>query len=86
MKYLIGDVFNNRILIGKDGMKYVVECLDCGKITRQSSQNMIGKHCRCVEENTVTFTTKPLNKKLSAIRDKYKNGVTMDILNEWIGG
>ena len=83
-KYKIGDVFNNREIIGYVQSNYYLRCLDCGKETRQGSKEMRMNFCICYND-CVTFTTKPLNKKLSRIRDKYKNGVTIEHLKEWIG-
>ncbi|MBR2909273.1 MAG: hypothetical protein IKC11_02875 [Clostridia bacterium] len=84
IKYKIGDIYNNRQLIGFVKGKYLIKCLDCGKETRQGTTEMVTRKCPCSKLGT--FTTKPLNKKLSQIRDKYKNGVTLEHLKEWLGG
>lgn len=84
-KYKIGDIFNNRQLIGFMKGKYLIKCLDCGKETMQNTKTIVTKHCPCFTD-CVVFTTKPLNKKLSQIRDKYKKGVTLEHLKEWLGG
>lgn len=82
VKYNIGDVFNNRKYIERKNKKYVLQCLDCGKITLQASSQMTKKKCPC--RYGFEFTTKPLNPKLSAIRDKYKNGVTIEHIKEML--
>lgn len=83
-KYRIGDIFNNRKLVGFAQGKYVIKCLKCGKETRQGSIEWRTNYCPCLKK--VNLTKKPLNKKLQAIKEKYKNGVTLEHLNEWLGG
>lgn len=81
-KYKIGDIFNNRKLVGF-AQGYIIKCLNCGKETRQGSIEWRTKTCPCTK---LALTKEPLNKKLQAIKDKYKNGVTIEHLKEWLGG
>lgn len=76
-KYKIGDIFNNRKLVGFGQGKYIIKCLNCGKETRQCLNAMMTKKCPCTKK-----IKKPLNKKLQAMKEKYKNGVTIEHLKE----
>jgi hypothetical protein len=74
-KYKIGDVFNNRKIIGYVNHIYRVQCLQCGKIAQINSTTMQRAECNCIDEN-----------KIKAMKEKYKNGVTIEHLKEWLGG
>lgn len=74
-KYKIGDIYNNRKVIGYKTPLYIVECLACGKQSKNNASNIEKTSCVCIDE-----------KKLQAIKEKYKNGVTIEHIKEWIGG
>lgn len=75
IKYKIGDIYNNRKIVDYKNSLYFVECVNCGKQTKQTAKGLIKKSCTCVDE-----------KKVQAMKEKYKNGVTLEHLKEWLGG
>lgn len=83
-KYKNGYVINGRIVIGYSGNRYLMRCQLCGMKTLQAI-NQIEKHnCKCREKSKrfsgMIYDNPP--EKIEAIKEKYKNGVTKEILQE----
>lgn len=96
MKYKIGEIYNNREIIRiTPNYKYVVKCLSCGKESQINATNIPVNYCRCAmafrvykkirKERPLNKVVKPLNQKLQTIKEKYKNGVTIEHINTMLG-
>lgn len=74
-KYRIGDIYNNRKIVDYKNSIFIVECVRCGKKAKTNTTTLTKASCTCVDE-----------KKVQAMKEKYKNGVTIEHLKEWLGG
>ena len=79
-KYNIGYVTQNWKIINVIGKFCEIECIYCGKVFNKRLCNVIQRPplCSCLKNRQ--------NEKIQALKEKYKNGVTMDILQKWLGG
>lgn len=88
-KYRVGQVVEGKKVIGYRGRRYIVECQDCGLIYERNS-NQISNFCRCRRAEFYTRRFSGLHylnppEKIEAIKEKYRNGVTAEILDELLG-
>lgn len=81
-KYNIGYVIQNWKIINVISQFCEIECINCGKVLNKRLCNVIHSPplCSCLDLGNKQ------KEKIQALKEKYKNGVTMEILQEWLGG
>lgn len=82
----IGDIISGRKLISRDNRgNGIWECLLCKKQVKMSMFAAKKHCCKCVSYNRRASGESYVNseEKLNEIKEKYKNGVTKEILEEW---
>ncbi len=85
MEYYVGDIFNGRKLVKRESHVYIVECLTCGKLSKVSSVGLKRDFCMChgFEKRFSGRTYKNPPEHIEHIKEKYKNGITKEILEEF---
>ena len=86
-KHFVGDVISDRVIISVNGGQAQLECLKCGKIVKGTPSNFFNRYCTCRKKESNRYSGKVYKnskEKLQSIKEKYKNGVTTEILNEFI--
>ena len=86
-KHFVGDVISDRVIISVNGKQSQLECLKCGKIVKGAPSDFFNRYCPCRKKESNRYSGKVYKnskEKLQSIKEKYKNGVTTEILNEFI--
>lgn len=88
-KYKIGDIINGRNIINYVAGCYIVNCPLCGSTIKANVIDLENHSCRCLfkDKGRNRFSGRQyINspEKIELIRQKYKNGITDEIMNEFM--
>lgn len=86
MIYKLGDRIGDRVLVGRTAdKKLILKCIYCGALIKDSATNAMKRKCLCMGKQRrfsgLTYVNPP--EKIEALKEKYKNGVTEEILQEF---
>lgn len=86
-KHFVGDVISDRVIISVNGRHAQLECLKCGKIVKGTPSDFFNRYCPCRKKESNRYSGKVYKnskEKLQSIKEKYKNGVTDEIMKEFM--
>lgn len=85
-EYEIGQIVNGRTIIGYKAPHYICKCPYCNSESKVACSGIEHQNCRCLN-HTKRFSGKfYINspERIAELKEKYKNGVTDEILNEFM--
>lgn len=89
-QYKIGDIQFGWHIVDYQNCYYVVKCIVCGNISKKKPCTF-SQSCKCFSKSKrivrkLKFERPEVHKaKIESIKEKYKNGVTIEHINQMLG-